>query len=99
MVFYEVSVTIRADLAETFMAYMRKKHIPEIYATQCFQQIHFDHATENTYRTCYQAASQEDYNRYIEQYAHQMRADFMQHFPDGCEVSRKVWMGIQTWGN
>ena len=99
MVFYEVNVTVRPDLRSSFMTYMREKHIPEIWETRCFQHIHFDEAGDNVFRTCYQAATSADYQRYLDQYASAMRADFLQHFPDGCAVSRQVWTGLQSWGH
>ncbi len=63
MIFYEVSVEVRADLCSAFEDYMRGKHLPEILATGCFAYIRFDQASETMYRTCYQAESVEDYER------------------------------------
>lgn len=97
MVLYEVSVQIRADLSAAFEEYMRIKHIPEIWATKCFQQIHFDKAEASQYRTSYQATDLTDYQRYIDQYAAAMRADFMQHFPEGCTVTRQLLHTQQSW--
>jgi hypothetical protein len=97
MIFYEVSVTVSAPMSKAFESYMRNKHIPEILATKCFTQIHFAQMGDNIYRTCYQAQSQADYERYISQFANTMRADFMQHFPDGCQVQRQVWNNLETW--
>lgn len=91
MILYEVSVEVRADLCSAFEDYMRGKHLPEILATGCFAYIRFDQASETMYRTCYQAESVEDYERYLNQHASAMRADFMQHFPEGCVPSRQVF--------
>lgn len=97
MVFYEVSLTVRPDLCADLLSYMRNKHIPEIWATKCFHQIHFAQADDQVLRTCYQALTMDDYERYVAQFASAMRADFMHHFPEGCEVSRQVWTGVQSW--
>jgi hypothetical protein len=97
MIFYEVSVEVRADLQSAFVDYMRNKHIPEIWATACFAQIRFDKANETLYRTCYQSSTAENYERYIAEHATAMRADFMQHFPEGCVASRLVYSDLQTW--
>lgn len=95
MIFYEVSVEVRADLCAAFEDYMRNKHLPDILATGCFSHIRFDQAfsSENhaLYRTCYQANTEDDYTRYLNQHASTMRADFMQHFPEGCVPSRQVF--------
>lgn len=97
MVLYEVSVQIRADLSAAFEEYMRVKHIPEIWATKCFQQIQFDKVDATQYRTSYQATDLANYQRYIDQHATTMRADFMQHFPEDCAVTRQVLHTQQIW--
>ncbi|MFZ6818665.1 DUF4286 family protein [Undibacterium sp. Ji22W] len=97
MVLYEVSVHVRADMSVAFEEYMQNKHIPEIWATTCFRQIHFDKDEATHYRTSYQAASLADYERYIDQHAASMRADFMQHFPEGCTVTRQLWHTQKIW--
>lgn len=97
MIFYEVSVKLPTSQAQKFESYMRDRHIPEIWATQCFVQIHFAQIEENHFRTCYQAQSLADYERYLAQFATAMRTDFMQHFPQDCQVERQVWRGVQTW--
>lgn len=91
MIFYEVSVEVRADLCAAFEDYMRGKHLPEILATGCFSHIRFDQASSSLYRTCYQAETEDDYTRYLNQHASAMRADFMLHFPEGCVPSRQVF--------
>jgi hypothetical protein len=97
MILYEVSVSIRADLSEKFERYMREKHVPEIWATQCFEKIRFDRVDTEHYRTCYQANSAADYERYLAKFATAMRADFMQHFPEDCVPSRQVYEALQSW--
>ena len=98
MVLYEVSVQIQPDLSTAFELYMRTKHIPEIWETRCFQRIHFDRAESGAYRTSYQAENFADYQRYIDVHANALRADFMQHFPEGCTVTRQVLETVQSWG-
>jgi hypothetical protein len=97
MIFYEVSVVVPTKLINAFENYMRNKHIPEIWATECFVQIHFAKMGADNYRTCYQAKTQADYERYLNDFATVMREDFLQHFPDGCQVQRQVWNKLQSW--
>lgn len=97
MILYEVSVKLHADLSEQFERYMCEKHIPEIWATQCFEKIRFDKVDTEHYRTCYQANSFADYERYLAEFATAMRADFMQHFPEDCVPSRYVYEALQSW--
>ncbi|HJW09723.1 MAG TPA: DUF4286 family protein [Holophagaceae bacterium] len=98
MVAYEVTVEVRADLAEAFERYMRTKHIPEILATGCFARIHFERAAPTRFRSRYEAASQGDLDRYLAQHTARFREDFMAHFPEGCMPSREVWSALETWG-
>ncbi|MBY0573368.1 MAG: DUF4286 family protein [Undibacterium sp.] len=103
MILYEVCVEVRDDLLVAFERYMREKHLPEIWNTGCFEQIRFEHTqtpvqeSSRIYRTCYQAATMADYDRYLELHASEMRADFMLHFPEGCTPSRRVWQALQNW--
>ena len=98
MLSYEVTVKVRTDLQAAFERYMREKHIPEIWDTLCFTFIQFEQNEEGHFRTCYQTPKRADYDRYIAAHANALRADFMQHFPDGCEVSRQVFESKQEWG-
>jgi hypothetical protein len=76
---------------------MREKHIPEIWATGCFQRIRFDRAGPTTFRTGYEAASPADLERYLRDHAAHFRADFGTHFPTGISVSRAVWSPVAQW--
>lgn len=97
MVSYEVAVQVPADTAEAFEAYMRRKHIPEILATGCFQEARFERSPEGRFRTCYLAPDQEALDRYLRDHASAFRADFLAHFPEGCKVAREVWATVQTF--
>lgn len=97
MVRYEVRVLVRADLAPAFEAYMRETHLPEILATGCFATIRFERAEDGAFRSCYEARNQADLNRYLAEHTAHFRADFMTHFPDGCEVRREIWCEVQSF--
>ncbi len=97
MITYEVEVEVREDLAEAFAAYMRRKHIPEIWATGCFQAIAFEQAGPGTFRSRYQAARQKDLDRYLAEFTASFRADFLAHFPEGATAIREQWTALQHW--
>jgi hypothetical protein len=94
---YEVQVEMRADLAESFAAYMRDKHIPEIWATGCFQSITFEQAGPAKFRSRYQAAQPKDLDRYLNEHTAAFRADFLAHFPEGAVAIREQWSELQHW--
>ncbi len=97
MIAYEVRVAVREDVAETFQRYMRRKHLPEILATGCFQVIRFERAEACVYRTRYEAISRADLDRYLEHHAAHFRADFMVHCPEGCAVTREVLETVESF--
>lgn len=97
MVTYEVSVELEPYLADGFQRYMVLKHIPEILATGCFTAIAFERSAPGKFRTRYQAAVQEDLDRYLEQHTQRFREDFLRHFPDGIAVRRETWESVERW--
>lgn len=97
MVLYEVTVEIEAELAEAFAAYMRDKHIPEIWRTGCFAAIRFEQAGPQRFRTCYAAATQADLDSYLSAHTAHFRADFLAHFPRGATAGREIWTVAQEW--
>jgi hypothetical protein len=99
MIRYEVTVQVREDLRERFEAYFTTKHIPEILATGCFQDIRFDRADSGAYRTVYHAATRADLERYLAKHAAHFRADFATHFPEGVSPSRENWTELRNWTN
>ena len=97
MLRYEVTVQVRADLAERFERYFIEKHIPEILATGCFLDIRFERGDAGAYRTSYHAATRAELDRYLARHAAGFRADFAKHFPDGVTPSRENWTELKTW--
>ncbi|HJV88819.1 MAG TPA: DUF4286 family protein [Holophagaceae bacterium] len=94
---YEVQVETAPDSADAFEAYMRRKHIPEIFATGCFTDIAFERASATKFRTRYQALSKADLDRYLLDHAPAFRLDFLKHFPEGCTVQRELWEAVQAF--
>lgn len=97
MLNYEVSATVRADLCAEFERYMRGRHIPEVLATRCFSGASFASLGEGRYRTAYFVTDDATLQRYLEQHAPALRADFAKHFPVGVELAREVWREMERW--
>jgi hypothetical protein len=97
MIRYEVTLQVEPALAPTVEEYMRNRHIPDILATGCFRRIHFDQASSARFRTCYQAESQEELDRYQRDHAPKFRAEFLAEFPRGITVTRETWTERQLW--
>jgi hypothetical protein len=98
MILYEVTLQINPGLASKVEDYMRRTHIPQIFATGCFRQIRFDRASAGRFRACYQASNQDDLDRYLKEHAPVMRAEFSALFPTGVMITRETWSPQESWG-
>lgn len=95
MLSYEV--TIRVDdpaLAQSLEAYMTATHVPEVFATGCFLDAHFERLDAATYRSRYTVVSQETLDGYVRDHAPRLREDFARHFPRGVTLTRAVWESL-----
>lgn len=99
MIIYEVTATVRADLAESYEKYMCEAHIPDLLATGFFGGVKFTRASENRYRIQYEAHDQAALDGYLSAEAARLRADFFTHFPEGVELARENWEVLQIWKN
>lgn len=92
MLSYEVTIQLDdLSLANALESYMRGGHVAEVLATGCFLDGRFEQSAPGVYRTRYSVASQEDLDRYVEEHAPRLRADFQEHFPAGLRLTRAVW--------
>lgn len=97
MVVYEVSVDVEPDRSAAFERYMRGRHVGEVLATGCFVRARFERSGEGQYRTRYEAENHADVERYLDEYAAALRADFAAHFAEGVRVSRAQWIELARW--
>jgi hypothetical protein len=97
MVTYEITTTVEPGLVETYERYMREHHIPHVLGTGCFRSASFTRAGPGRYRVWYEAAGERDLERYLENHAPTLRADFESRLPKGVTVSREVWVTLQHW--
>ncbi|KXK02939.1 MAG: hypothetical protein UZ17_ACD001001387 [Acidobacteria bacterium OLB17] len=87
---YEVSAVVPDSLRPQFEEYMLAKHIAEVLETGCFVRARFC-ALAHSYATSYIARSQSEVDRYLEHFTEAMRDDFKLHFPEGIELSRRIY--------
>jgi hypothetical protein len=97
MIFYEVTLQVDPSQAAALEEYMRGHHIPAIQRTGCFSRIHFDRASPTRFRTCYEAESPEDLERYLRDHAPALRVEFQADFPDRVTVTRDTWLQQEVW--
>lgn len=96
-IIYEITAVVRADLVEKYEKYMRERHIPDVLETGYFHAASISRAEENRYRIRYEARDQNALDEYLKIDAARLRTDFLEHFPEGVEVSRDVWDVLESW--
>jgi hypothetical protein len=97
MVRYEVTLEVAPARAAELEAYMRQRHIPEILATGCFVAIRFERISPTRVRTCYEADSAAQLERYLRDHAGHFRADFRATMGDAAVPSRETWAEVESW--
>jgi hypothetical protein len=97
MLLYEVTLQVEPTIATEVETHMIREHIPEIYATRCFEIIRFDQASPARFRTTYQARTDSDLQRYLREHAPRLRAAFSAAFPTGVTLTRETWTQLGYW--
>ena len=97
MIIYEITAIVRKDLIEEYEKYMRQRHIPDLLETGFFVRAFFTRSGENRYRIQYHAHDRTALDEYLKTKAEFLRNDFLEHFPEGIEVSRENWEILQSW--
>jgi hypothetical protein len=97
MISYEVTLQARPELRAAVEQFMTESHIPDIFGTGCFREIRFDRASAARFRTAYQASTQADLDRYLQDHAPRFRAEFLDRFPDGVNITRETWEQREVW--
>ena len=98
MILYEVTLQVDPSLAGAVESHMLEEHVPQIFATGCFAQIHFDRASTTRFRTRYLARTHSDLDRYLQQHASRLRTEFQARFPTGVTITRETWSTRRSWG-
>ena len=97
MISYEVTLQAQPGLAADIEKFMMDSHIPQIFRTGCFHEIRFSQASPGRFRTAYQANSQADLDRYVQDHAPRFRAEFLERFPQGVTITRENWVQREVW--
>ena len=95
---YEVTLQADPPLAEAVEDHMRRHHIPRILQTGCFERIRFDRGSSSgQFRTTYEARSEAHLERYLQEHAPALRAQFQSEFPLGVTLTREIWRPLEFW--
>lgn len=79
MIIYNVTVKTDHSIAAAWLQWLKEEHIPDIIRTGCFTHanilrlVEVDESDGITYAVQYHAANKEQYDRYISEFANEMR--------------------------
>ena len=79
MIIYNVTIKVDHSITDAWLTWLKEEHIPDIIKTGCFthatilQLLEVDESDGITYAVQYHAESKAKYNRYIKEYAEEMR--------------------------
>src|SRR4051812_9328314 len=96
MIIYNITLKVDAAIADAWLQWLLKEHIPEVMSTGCFSDnrvvrlLEVDDSEGPTYAIQYEAASKADYNRYIEIYAPGLQQKSFDKWGDGFIAFRSV---------
>lgn len=101
MLIYNVTLKVDWQIHEEWLKWMRDEHIPEVLGTGCFirntlaRLLDIDDSEGPTYSSQYFAEKKEDYDRYIELFAAQMRKSGIDKWGDRFIAFRTLMEIVQ----
>ena len=96
MIVYNVTAKVTWAINDAFVDWMKQVHIPEVLGTGLFFEyrmlrlLETDETEGPTYAIQYTARTPEDYNRYISEYAPQLRQKVLDKWGDQYLAFRSV---------
>ncbi len=79
MIIYNITYAVPHQIREGWLEWMTTEHIPEIFATACFQRhsllqlLEVDESEFRTYALQLHATEESDYRAYLQQFASELR--------------------------
>ena len=79
MIIYNVTIKVAKAIQTEWLAWLQQEHVPEVLDTKCFSKATIHHLLEiddsegPTYAIQYSAENMDDYKRYIDEFAGNMR--------------------------
>ncbi len=94
---YEVTTLVEEEFRNEFERFMTETHIPDLMATGCFREAHFERAAPGRYRTRYEAIDRSSLGRYFNEHAARLRAHVLETFPEGITFEREEWETLASF--
>jgi hypothetical protein len=101
MIIYNVTIKIIPVLADEWVQWMKKEHIPDMMATGCFtgctftRLLEIDETEGTTYCCQYFAETMDAYRKYMDQYSPELRKKGIGKWGDGAIAFRTLMEIVQ----
>lgn len=95
MIIYNVTIKVDNEILDEWLVWIAE-HMPQVVATGCFERSSFFELLEprvdehRTFVAQYMAKTQEDYQRYVNDFAPKMREEGMQKFGEKFVAFRSI---------
>jgi hypothetical protein len=101
MIIYNVTIKVEASIADQWLEWLQREHIPDVLQTGCFSShklvrlLEVDDSEGPTYAVQYSADSEADYKRYIERHAAGLRDKSLQRWGGRFIAFRSVMQEVE----
>ena len=96
MLLYNVTIKAENNIAEAWLQWMKDEHIPDVINTGCFikatlcKLLEVDDEDGPTYTVQYHASAYSNYDRYLKEYAGEMRKKVMEKWGNNLVIFRSL---------
>jgi hypothetical protein len=96
LIIYNVTIKVEHSIAEEWLQWLKKEHIPDMLNTGCFSNasvlrlLETDDAEGVTYAVQYMAGDKDSYDGYIKRFSESMRRKSMEKWGDKFIAFRTV---------
>ncbi len=100
MILYNVTVKVDPDIAQDWLRWMKKVHIPEVMKTGLFREHRFlrvdgaEADSGNTYAIQYWLNNMEDFLRYQKEFATELQAAHRERYKDKYVAFRTLMQEV-----
>jgi hypothetical protein len=104
MIIYNVTVSIDPEISESWLEWMKQKHIPDVMATGFFKEsrisrVHGEEEGGMTYAITYVCPSQEEYDTYQSLHAPRLQQEHAEKFHGRFAAFRTLLTLIEEFKN
>ena len=102
MIVYNVTTKVDWSIADEWLEWMKKTHIPDVLATGCFSSynlyklLQVDDVDGLTYTIQYFATTMNDYEEYIQRYAGGFRKEILGKYGDKLIAFRSIMQEVEA---